>query len=172
VDQPERRDAVRRMYGYRCGDCGIHEDEAGGLLEVDHFQPRSMGGQDDLVNLVCCCPTCKRLKGDFWPQISSETTLRRILHPRRENLAKHLHEEETGRLVAMMETGVFHIARLRLNRAPLIALRRARKEQARLRHDLAVAQEEQRRLRQGIIDLERELNDLLILLSRMLGEEN
>jgi hypothetical protein len=172
VDDQERREAVRQVYRRWCGYCGVHEEEAGGLLEIDHFQPRSMGGLDNLDNLVYCCPTCNRLKSDFWPQANPLTTLRRLLHPRCDNLSEHLREGEDGRLVALTQIGTFHVERLRLNRAPLVALRRARKEQVQLRQDLAVAQEEQQRLRQSIIDIERELNELLNLLSRLLGEEN
>jgi hypothetical protein len=72
----------------------------------------------------------------------------------------------------LWEAGVFPIARLRLNRAPLVALRRARRDQAQLRQDLATAQDEWRCLRQNIINLERELNEILTLLSRLLAEEN
>jgi hypothetical protein len=41
-----------------------------------------------------------------------------------------------------------------------------------LRHDLAVVQEAQMRLLQNIADIERELNEILRLLSRLLGEEH
>jgi DNA-binding PadR family transcriptional regulator len=131
-----------------------------------------MGGRDDLDNLVYCCPTCNRLKGDFWPQANPYTTLHRLLHPRRDNLLEHLREGEDDRLIALTETGAFHLARLRLNRAPLVGLRRARRESVRLRQDLAVAQEAQKRLLQNITDIEGELNEILRLLSRLLGEEH
>ncbi len=172
MDEPEQRDAIRQAYVYRCGYCGVHEEEVGSLLEIDHFQPRSTGGRDDLDNLVYCCPTCNRLKGDFWPQINPFTASHRLLHPQRDALTEHLRENEDGRLVALTETGAFHISRLRLNRAPLVALRRARRDQAQLRRDLAAAQEEQQRLRQSIIDLEGELHEIITLLSRLLAEEN
>jgi len=71
----------------------------------------------------------------------------------------------------LSETGAFHIGRLRLNRPPLVALRRARKERAILRRDLATAQEEHKRLRERIVALERELAEVLAQLSRLLGEE-
>jgi hypothetical protein len=172
VDERERRDAIRQAYAYRCGYCGVHEEEVGSLLEIDHFQARSTGGQDDLDNLVYCRPTCNRLKGDFWSQINPFTASQRLLHPQRDALTEHLRDDEDGRLVALTETGAFHVARLRLNRVPLVALRRARRDQAQLRRDLAAAQQEQTRLRQSIIDLEREPNEILNLLSRLLAEEH
>ena len=106
-DEQERCNAGRRMYGYHCGCCGVHEEEAGGLLETEHFQPRSLGIRDDLDNLVYCCPTCHHLKVGFWPQATPYTTVHRILHHRLDNLIEHLHEEEDGRVVALTETALY-----------------------------------------------------------------
>ncbi len=61
------RESIRALYGFRCGYCGVTETEAGGQLEIDHFRPRSHGGEDALDNLVYACPTCNRFKGDYWP---------------------------------------------------------------------------------------------------------
>ncbi len=169
--EQQRREAVRRAYDYRCGYCGVHEEEAGAELAADHFHPRSAGGSDDLDNLMYCCPTCNRLKGDFWPQENPFTTPYRLLHPQRDDLVVHVREEENGQLVALTETGAFHTARLRLNRPPLVALRRARSERVRLHRDLTMAQEEQERLRQRITGLEKELGEILGVLGRLLSEE-
>ena len=170
MGEQERREAVRRAYDYRCGYCGVHEEEAGSELEVDHFQPRSAGGGDEPNNLVYCCPTCNRLKGDFWPT-DLLASLRRLLHPKRDDVTRHLREDANGRLVALTETGAFHIERLQLNRPPLVALRRARQDGARLRRDLATARDEQARLREQIASLEGELGEVLSQLARLLGEE-
>jgi hypothetical protein len=169
VNEQEQREAVRRAYGYRCAYCGVQEEEAGSELEIDHFQPRSVGGGDDLDNLVYCCPTCNRLKGDFWPMGDPSTTNRRLLHPKRDDLAAHLREEMDGRLTALTETGAFHIERLRLNRPPLVVLRRTRHEGARLRLDLVAARAEQVRLLERIASLERESEEVLTQLARLLG---
>ena len=171
VDEQERREAVRHAYDYRCGYCGVHEEEAGSELEIDHFQPRSAGGGNDLDNLVYCCPTCNRLKGDFWPTGDLSTTLHRLLHPKRDDVTRHLREDANGRLVALTETGAFHIERLQLNRPPLVALRRARQDGAKLRRDLATAKDEQARWREQIASLEVELGEVLSQLARLLGEE-
>ena len=68
-------------------------------------------------------------------------THRRLLQPKRDDLACHLREEANGYLTALTETGAFHTDRLRLNRAPLVALPRTRQEVARLHRDLAAARE-------------------------------
>ena len=163
------REAVRREFGYRCGYCGVHEEELGSELEVDHFQPRSVGGSDQLDNLVYCCPTCNRFKGDFWPAANPTATGCCLLHPKRDDPLVHFREEEDGRLTTLTETGAFHIERLRLNRPPLIALRRARQKMAQLLRELTAAREEQTQLRERIASLERELEKILEQLFRLLG---
>lgn len=167
MSEQERRDVIRRAYGRRCGYCGVHEEEAGSELEIDHFRPRTIGGGDELENLVYCCPTCNRLKGDFWPA-DGPSGVRRLLHPRRDDLFAHLREEVDGHLTPLTETGAFHIKRLKLNRPPLVALRRTRREVASLRQDLAAAQQEQVRLRKRIAVLEEEVEEILDRLARLL----
>lgn len=168
MNEQGRRALVRRQYGARCGYCGVHEAEAGSELEVDHFRPRAAGGQDDLDNLVYCCAACNRFKGDFWPSMDPLTAARRLLHPGRDDLTQHLREESDGQMTALTETGAFHLARLRLNRPPLVALRRTGEEVARLREGLAAAQEEQVDLRARIVSMEQDLQGVLTQLARLL----
>lgn len=168
MTEQERRAAVRQRYGERCGYCGVHESEAGTELEIDHFQPRSAGGSDDLDNLVYCCPTCNRLKGDFWPASDTPTPVRRLLHPGRDNLALYVREEGDCSLTSVSATGAFHLNRLRLNRPPLLALRRARQEVIRLRPAIEAARAEQAQLRERITALELDLQDIVVQLSRLM----
>lgn len=117
----EVRDETRRLYDYRCGYCGISEAAIGNELELDHFKPKSANGGDELENLVYCCTSCNRRKGSFWPEAGEIT--KRLLHPKADYLTLHLRQEENGWLIALTETGVFHIERFELNRPRLIALR-------------------------------------------------
>ncbi|WP_395138115.1 HNH endonuclease [Armatimonas sp.] len=116
------RDTVRIRYGLRCGYCGVHEDEVGALLTVDHFQPRAHGGTDALDNLVYCCHACNEFKSDWWNPTGEE----RLLHPLNEESSVHLVEREDFTLEPLTPTGAFHITRLHLNRPQLIASRRKR----------------------------------------------
>ena len=163
------RNTVRQVYGYRCGYCGVHEEEVGSELELDHFQPRAAGGGDEPENLVYCCSMCNRLKGDFWPADVLAPTQRRLLHPQREPMPLHLQEEVDGRLKGLTETGSFHIERLRLNRPPLVALRCARQRVPQFQRALTVAQEEREKLRTRITSLEGELEKVLEQLARLLN---
>lgn len=123
---------VRQRAGFCCEFCGITETDAGGRLTVDHFQPRTKGGTDNLDNLIYCCFRCNQYKGDYWQSSPQEVPL---WNPRRERADQHFIEMDDGHLYAVTTAGAFTIRRLRLNRAPLVAwrvLRRQRIEELRL----------------------------------------
>jgi len=166
---PEQREAIRRRYEFRCGYCGVHESEIGSELEIDHFRPLSKGGTDDLDNLVYACPACNRIKGDFWPAEGEE--VQRLLHPLLDDVDQHYYQASDGTLLPVTATGAFHISRLRLNRAPLITLRNARLERARLYQELESVRKENTELQSRILQLEKELTDLLDLLSMLLSSD-
>lgn len=45
---------------FRCGYCGKNPPQA--ILEVDHIDPKSKGGKDDINNLITACFDCNRGK--------------------------------------------------------------------------------------------------------------
>ena len=47
---------------YECVYCGGKKN-----LTVDHIQPKSRGGENTWQNLITCCGTCNRAKGDKTP---------------------------------------------------------------------------------------------------------
>ncbi|MCI0487047.1 MAG: HNH endonuclease [Blastocatellia bacterium] len=164
----KRRKAIRRAYNYCCGYCGVKEEDAGSELEIDHFRPRSAGGGDEPDNLVYCCPTCNRIKGDFWPTDEQLALSHRLLHPRNDDSTAHLRQEENGRLTALTEIGAFHLTRLRLNRPPLVALRRTRRENLLIRQNLEYTRNENAQLREQMALVGREIKRVLDWLSRLL----
>jgi hypothetical protein len=96
------------------------ETDTGGQLTVDHFQPKSKGGNDSLDNLLYCCIRCNQYKLDYWPTKPDEPML---WNPRKEPADRHFLELDDGTLRPLTVTGAFTLRRLRLNRAPLIAHR-------------------------------------------------
>ncbi len=167
MTEHEKRAIVRQAFGYRCAYCGVHENEVGSELELDHFHPRAAGGTDDLDNLVYCCPACNRIKADFRPV---QPTANRLLHPLREELAEHLREESDGRLRALTETGAFHLERLRLNRPPLIALRQARAERISLRLEVDELRIVQTRLQEQLAACDEQIKEIVAQLDRLLDQ--
>lgn len=163
----ELRQTVRRAYDFACGYCGVREEDAGSLLELDHFQPRSLGGGDELENLVYCCTTCNRIKGDFWAVSTDE---KRLLHPQRDDLDLHLRQDSDGLLTGLTETGKFHLTRLRLNRPPLTALRRTRIANALLREQLKQAQVAQRLLTEHLQTIDEKIERIYEEIIRLLNK--
>ena len=47
---------------HECVYCGSKKN-----LTVDHIQPKSRGGENTWQNLITCCGTCNRAKGDKTP---------------------------------------------------------------------------------------------------------
>ncbi len=165
MTESELRQTVRRAYNFACGYCGVREEDVGSELELDHFKPRSLDGGDELENLVYCCTTCNRIKGDFWADSTAE---KRLLHPQQDDLTLHLRQESDGLLTGLTETGKFHLKRLRLNRPPLVALRRARMENARLREELEQSQTTQKELTEHLQRLDGEIERLYEKINRLL----
>lgn len=159
---------LRNRYGLRCGYCGVHEYEVGARLEVDHYHPRSVGGTHDTDNLVYCCTFCNRVKADFWPTEEQLQAGQFLLHPLHDDLTAHIREEDDGLLVGLTRTGTFHIERLQLNRAPLVALRQRRGEQRREHADLTHVEERLTQLVRQLAEVEREGRSALGPLARHL----
>lgn len=111
---------VRRRANFACEFCGVSEADVGGQLTIDHFQPQSKGGTDDLDNLLYCCARCNQYKFDYWPADPDDPQL---WNPRREPAEQHFLDLEDGTLHALTTTGAFTLQRLRLNRPPLVAHR-------------------------------------------------
>jgi hypothetical protein len=169
------REQVRQRAQYACEFCGITEIDVGGMLTIDHFQPRTKAGSDTLENLIYACITCNQYKQDYWPR----TEIAPILwNPRQESASQHFVEQEDGQLTALTPTGVFTIKRLRLNRSQLIAARQRRQQQLQVERLLRRYQELttlQSQINIQLIDLAMEQQMLLkdqrkwlrILLSRL-----
>ena len=135
--------ALRQLYDFRCGYCGVSETEAGSELTVDHFQPRSQQGADSLANSVYCCIACNIFKGAHW----SPGNVRRILHPINAPFAPHIEALPDGTLRGITETGRFHLQRLHLNRPALIAHRLDAQERQQERERIARIEAELEQIR-------------------------
>lgn len=123
-DSVPLRQQIRLRANFACEFCGVTETDAGGQLTVDHYQPKSKGGKDQIENLLYCCIRCNQYKQNYWPSQPNEPT---IWHPLAEPQAVHFLSGEAGKLYPLTKTGEFTIKRLRLNRAALVAHRTAKR---------------------------------------------
>ena len=123
----EQRDQVRQRANYACEFCGVSEADAAGQLTIDHFHPRSKGGDNSLDNLLYSCVRCNLYKQDYWPGQPDAPVL---WNPRREPATRHFLELDDGQLLPLTPVGEFTIRRLRLNRVPLVTYRQSKQKQA------------------------------------------
>ena len=57
------RQRIYKRDNNECAYCGSKKN-----LTIDHIIPKSRGGQNTWMNLVTCCSSCNRLKGDRTPE--------------------------------------------------------------------------------------------------------
>jgi hypothetical protein len=169
------REQVRQRAQCACEFCGVTEIDTGGMLTIDHFQPRSQEGSDALENLIYACITCNQYKQDYWPRTDMAPML---WNPRQEFASQHFVEQENGELLALTPTGEFTLRRLRLNRSQLLTARQRRQQQLQVERLLQRYQELialQSQINIQLTDLAMEQQELLreqrkwlkILLSRL-----
>lgn len=116
----ETKAQVRARANFACEYCGISETDAGGELTIDHFQPQSFNGSDDVENLVYACFRCNLYKADYWAETESSS---QIFNPRRHYSTDHFSVAPDGIIYALSEIAEFTMSRLKLNRPPLVAHR-------------------------------------------------
>jgi len=151
------REKVRQRAGFACEFCGITEADSGGYLTVDHFRPKSKGGEDRLNNLLYCCIHCNQYKLDYYPNNPGDPVL---WNPRQESASSHFFEFDDGNLFPLTETGAFTIRRLRLNRPPLIAYRQRK-----------IKIDQYHRLLSRYLDLTKSLENLLYQQAELIDEQ-
>ena len=150
-----QRQALRERFGFACGYCGVSEASVGSELTVDHFQPTTAGGVDDVQNWVYACHACNSFKSDWW----APTPTQRVLHPLRDLPNQHFQECQDGTLEALTEPGLFHIELLHLNRAELVAHRLLQRQIAEDRERVLRLEDEARKLAAQLDALERALHE-------------
>lgn len=168
---PVLREKVRKRAGFRCQYCGITETDSGGELTIDHFKPESVGGDNNIRNLVYACFRCNIYKSKFW---NDSTASVRLFNPNNDNYEDHFLLSASGVLVGVTEVGDFTINLLRLNRPELVkkrhdrVLRNEEKEVLKLTKDsveilkrLTRQQHEMLEKQQTLLEQQKRLLDIL-----------
>ena len=101
---------VFKRDGFQCGYCGKSPPEV--TLEVDHINPKSLGGADDINNLLTACFDCNRGKAaipiDKAPPVLSENL--EVLREREDQLAAY--EALTKKIERRIKRQVAEVAEL------------------------------------------------------------
>ena len=51
------RQSIKENWNYKCAYCGSEEN-----LTLDHITPRTKGGSDRVINVLCACHSCNHSK--------------------------------------------------------------------------------------------------------------
>jgi hypothetical protein len=121
---------IRERADFACEYCGVSETDTGAELTIDHYHPQSLGGTDDLENLLYSCSRCNQYKADYWP-VDQNAQL--LWNPRSEPIDTQFLPLPDGSLHPLTASADFTLRRLRLNRAPLVAHRLRRQQEAETR---------------------------------------
>lgn len=108
---------VRQRAQFQCEYCHYPELLSSAPLSIDHIQPQSLGGTDDLDNLALACRRCNERRYNFTTGVDSETqTEVALFNPRRQKWSDHFTwSSDTLRIIGKTSTGRATCDRLDLN---------------------------------------------------------
>ncbi len=110
-------EAVRRRAQFRCEYCHYPELLSSAPLSIDHIEPQSLGGSDDLNNLALACRRCNERRYNFTTGIDPETeTEVPLFNPRQQQWSEHfIWSGDALRIIGTTPTGRATCKRLDLN---------------------------------------------------------
>lgn len=124
-------ETIRRFVGARakwyCEYCKSRADCGTGPFNVEHIIPTFKGGTDDVENLAFSCHGCNghKLIKTTAPDPVSEQTVS-LFNPRTQTWNEHFCWDETSTVIlGQTPTGRATVEALKLNRLPLVNLRKA-----------------------------------------------
>ena len=108
---------VQQRGKYCCEYCHYPEILSSSPLSIDHLQPQSLGGGDDLNNLALACRRCNERRYNFTngidPETNNETPL---FNPRQQDWGNHFTWSfDATRIIGLTTIGRATCNRLDLN---------------------------------------------------------
>ncbi|MDX2100545.1 MAG: HNH endonuclease signature motif containing protein [Leptolyngbyaceae cyanobacterium bins.59] len=83
-------EVVRQRARFRCEYCHYPELLSSAPLSIDHIQPQSLGGSDDLGNLALACRRCNERRYNFTTGTDPETGMEvSLFNPRQQQWSDH-----------------------------------------------------------------------------------
>jgi hypothetical protein len=96
----EIRQQVRERANYLCEYCHSSEDASAARFEIDHIQPRSLGGLDQFDNLALACQRCNSYRYNFTKGIDPKSLVSVLLfNPRLDQWNDHFIWKNGGLII-------------------------------------------------------------------------
>jgi HNH endonuclease len=110
-------ETVRQRAQCRCEYCHYPELLSSAPLSIDHIQPQSLAGSDDVDNLALACRRCNERRYNFTLGLDPESNLEvPLFNPRHQEWSDHFMWSADGlRVVGKTSTGRATCNRLDLN---------------------------------------------------------
>jgi HNH endonuclease len=108
---------LRQRAKYRCEYCHYLEILSSAPLSVDHLQPQSLGGTDDIDNLALACRRCNEIRYNFTTGIDPQTQIETpLFNPRQQEWSEHfIWSADALTIIGQTDTGRATCSRLDLN---------------------------------------------------------
>jgi hypothetical protein len=108
---------IRQRAQFRCEYCHYPELLSSAPLSIDHIQPQSLGGSDDLNNLALACRRCNERRYNFTTGIDPETKAEvTLFNPRQQQWSDHfMWSTNALKIIGKTSTGRATCSRLDLN---------------------------------------------------------
>ncbi|MCL1493487.1 MAG: HNH endonuclease [Pseudanabaena sp. Salubria-1] len=108
---------IRQRASFSCEYCHSSEEISPARFEIDHIQPRSIGGSDNIDNLALACQRCNSHHYNFTQGKDPETlNAVNLFHPRQQVWNHHFIWSNDGcRIIGITEVGRATVNRLDLN---------------------------------------------------------
>lgn len=116
---------VAERADHRCEYCHAPEQIFNFPLEVEHIQPRSLAGEDELQNLALACRSCNLHKSDRIAGFDDETKMEvRLFNPRQDEWSVNFQTNlETAEITGLTPIGRITIKLLKMNTSAQLAAR-------------------------------------------------
>jgi len=124
IPDATRRRVVERACGL-CEYCHSQTIVTGDPFTLDHIDPESRGGGDDLGNLCLCCAGCNSYKQARIEALDPRTDrVVPLFHPRRDVWHEHFRWSPTrSRIIGRTASGRATVVAMQLNRPTLVGAR-------------------------------------------------
>jgi hypothetical protein len=108
---------VRQRAQFRCEYCHYPELLSSAPRSIDHIQPQSLGGSDELDNLGLACRRCNERRYNFTTGIDPESKLKTpLFNPRQQQWSDHfIWSVDALKIMGKTPTGRATCDRLDLN---------------------------------------------------------
>lgn len=123
---PAKRKAVAERAHYLCEYCFSAQRYSPQSFSVEHIQPTSKKGSDELENLALACQGCNSFKSDKTSAIDPFSGRKTALYnPRKDIWDKHfVWSEDFLEIVGLTAKGRATVKLLKLNREEVVNLRK------------------------------------------------